>query len=101
MTIRERFEKLQRWDGAEDDPDVWIKPADDGPWLKRNDVLALADEIDRERERQTSFLRKLLHDVERLNCMGAGPLRNAIEAELHSEEQCRRCDACKQAEVKP
>jgi hypothetical protein len=49
MTVRERFENLTRH-GLEftgDAVELW--PRASGEWIKRVDVLALADEIDLER----------------------------------------------------
>lgn len=52
--IRERFEKLTRIGRGEFDSD--IKARKDGNMLDRDDVLALADELDRERAAQTNEL---------------------------------------------
>lgn len=55
MTLRERFEALQRY-ALEDNGasgDYWIDEYPEGAYLSRDDVLALVDEIERETAART------------------------------------------------
>ena len=50
MTIRERFEALQRYEGESEyaGSSVDMNPHPNGGWIYRLDVLALADKLDKE-----------------------------------------------------